>query len=1031
MTRHSLTLITACVVGAWLPDVVGAATVIPASRAIAAPVIDGQLTDDCWKAAKLVTGFKQYNSKVTARFQSTGYIAYDDTSLFIGVRCEEPEPGNIKTKVRPHDASVFSDDVVEIMLDPGASKTNYFQFAINASGSTFDCSRTASGASEDDEWDSDMKAAAFIGSDYWSVELAIPYYSLGITSKVGSTWGINLCREKPNPSELSTIADDSVFNNARTFARLTGLNVDFRDYSVLIGATRVNAEYAKGGLTTEVAVPVRNDTGKHRQLRIEEHMADASGNLTEETVSLSLTNDAQKLLPLKPLSLKPLISDNTDAYAILSLPRTKRLVISDAATGKILKTCNLQYPKRVRALEVKVLQPAPGERLTALVPAGKIGIELTAGFTDSTLEQGALSFEILGEGGVRIMDSSRIRFLGAHEVIAFAPEKLPSGRLTVHYMFHGPDDALVAETRRSFVNLPGATDTVRPLNNLVSELLNVSPQSAGSTFDFVNHRDGWVFFSSTAADPKGGGTMQVNLIRGTSREAVIEYQAGAAQTQEAMRWLPAGHYMLNVEGADRPSLANIIVRAIPELIYCKFPSNPQVTGHGLFDWSFLQKHLLPNINCIVGTGAPEHRPFVEQWKKEGKKWIVECPLPGLATDTITADEAYKAWSENPGYADPSLDGVIVDEFGGGDILKYEAWTEGLRRLIANEKFRDKSFYPYCGALYGSEASRTFAEIVIGANFRFAWEQYLKEQPNEKAAKQFLDYGLKQGMIGWRNGLPGSENNAIVCFGYLCAPPESCNTDASVDYKVWMDMQYNMLANDPAFRGLYGVMEYTSPYADEEALRWQGRLYRHYFIEGKKTMLSKELGFRYQLTHVKNPDFNDGTKGWTVAPAEEGSIGTNHLDGFGWLEGRYPRTSEGDDFLLMKRSASKPNTVSQEIKNLKPGRLYSLKMFTADYGDLTAGNSVRQKHAVSINIENAEMVPTNCFQEVMAHCYAHDLGPFNVNNRAWFNYHWKVFRAKGKTARLVISDWISNIESGGPIGQELMMNFVEVQPYLED
>jgi len=46
-----------------------------------------------------------------------------------------------------------------------------------------------------------------------------------------------------------------------------------------------------------------------------------------------------------------------------------------------------------------------------------------------------------------------------------------------------------------------------------------------------------------------------------------------------------------------------------------------------------------------------------------------------------------------------------------------------------------------------------------------------------------------------------------------------------------------------------------------------------------------------------------------------------------------------------------------------------------------------------------------------------------------NYHWRVFRAKGKTARLRVSDWQSDTAPGGRVGQELIYNFIEVQPYL--
>jgi hypothetical protein len=35
-----------------------------------------------------------------------------------------------------------------------------------------------------------------------------------------------------------------------------------------------------------------------------------------------------------------------------------------------------------------------------------------------------------------------------------------------------------------------------------------------------------------------------------------------------------------------------------------------------------------------------------------------------------------------------------------------------------------------------------------------------------------------------------------------------------------------------------------------------------------------------------------------------------------------------------------------------------------------------------------------------------------------------------TARLTISDWADERNPGGPIGQEMVYNFVEVQPYFE-
>jgi hypothetical protein len=46
------------------------------------------------------------------------------------------------------------------------------------------------------------------------------------------------------------------------------------------------------------------------------------------------------------------------------------------------------------------------------------------------------------------------------------------------------------------------------------------------------------------------------------------------------------------------------------------------------------------------------------------------------------------------------------------------------------------------------------------------------------------------------------------------------------------------------------------------------------------------------------------------------------------------------------------------------------------------------------------------------------------------YHYQQFRATGPTAELTLSDWRSPDDPGGPIGQETIFSFVEVQPVFE-
>ena len=568
---------------------------------------------------------------------------------------------------------------------------------------------------------------------------------------------------------------------------------------------------------------------------------------------------------------------------------------------------------------------------------------------------------------------------------------------------------------------PGGGKKLRPLNNLVTELLSVRPGAAERAYEFTNPREGWVFVSSTA-EVAGADAVQVALDLPAGPEVLTAHRAGNAPTQEAMRRLPAGEHRLLIQSQGGARLRRLTARAVPELVYARFGAHPHVGEFGPYDWAFLARYVLPNLNTMVGDGGEQQRPFAEQWKRQGKRWIVECSVPGLAEgSSVTPDEAEAFWTANPGLKDPLLDGIIADEFWAGDRPQYRAWTEAVRRIAANPALRGKTFYPYCGPMCGADLSHAFMKAVLDAGYRFALERYLPEQRTEEAARAFLDSSLRQQALEWREALPGSQKQMIVCFGYFSAPPESLDVDPAVNHKVYLDMQFNLVANDPAFAGVGGLMTYLSSYADEETVRWAGKLFRHYAIEGRADRLTSDP---YLLPHLRNPDFEEGLDGWTVSPAGDGSVAVKSMSGYSWLEGRYPKTSQGDTLLWMKRSADRPNRVTQRIRALEPGRLYSLRAYTSDAQDL----SVRQQLAVSIQVNGAEVLPERCFQHVFANCYSPHLGPFDAEHKAWMNYHWQVFRATGPDAELVISDWADGNAPGGPAGQELRANFVQVQPY---
>ena len=68
-------------------------------------------------------------------------------------------------------------------------------------------------------------------------------------------------------------------------------------------------------------------------------------------------------------------------------------------------------------------------------------------------------------------------------------------------------------------------------------------------------------------------------------------------------------------------------------------------------------------------------------------------------------------------------------------------------------------------------------------------------------------------------------------------------------------------------------------------------------------------------------------------AEKETILLQTMEGYSWLQGLYPRTNIGDQFIRLKRSAKQPNMLSQTVKELEPGRLYSLKIVAIDKNNM--------------------------------------------------------------------------------------------------
>ena len=286
-------------------------------------------------------------------------------------------------------------------------------------------------------------------------------------------------------------------------------------------------------------------------------------------------------------------------------------------------------------------------------------------------------------------------------------------------------------------------------------------------------------------------------------------------------------------------------------------------------------------------------------------------------------------------------------------------------------------------------------------------------------------------------VPGSTELTIIMPSYL----HRAIWNPGVDFKVHLEMQFEHFATRPEFFALGGVRPYSSyGCSNEEYVRWVSKLCRHYALEGNTERLGTTP---YQAVQISNPDFIDGTKNWTLKPAEKDSMAVKSHKGYGVLQERLPyRSWTETPFLWTKRSAQKPNVFSQEIRNLEAGQLYFVRVWIGDYTELLAGASKNEDRAASISVDGGRVwddwYRTEAFTNKggeKSNAYTFELHwqylpPFGPENRYYFQVQQLIFRAEGPTATLVISDWESNAKPGGPIGQELMFNKITVHPYFE-
>lgn len=155
-------------------------------------IVDGRVDTQEWSDAAVVSGFNTGEARNMVTVQTLAYAKRTDKSLLLGIVMLEPKMDKLFVGGVGRDGKLWWNDSIEIFLDPGRSKKDYFHFIIGADGTLYDA------RVKDKGWDAQFESAVHHGKDRWSVELEIPFELMEAHGAPGQIWGVNYCRTRRN-----------------------------------------------------------------------------------------------------------------------------------------------------------------------------------------------------------------------------------------------------------------------------------------------------------------------------------------------------------------------------------------------------------------------------------------------------------------------------------------------------------------------------------------------------------------------------------------------------------------------------------------------------------------------------------------------------------------------------------------------------------------------------------------------------------------------------------------------------------------
>ena len=197
--------------------------------------IDGRLDEPAWRAAHVITAFRQFQPTegAPATLPTEVRILYDDQALYVGARMSDPlGRRGVRAPLARRDQLLdangnngsfnsLTTDKLVVILDPYHNHIDEALFEVNPAGVRGDQ------FNGDDSWDPVWEVATRVDSAGWTAEMRIPYSQLRFGRAPVQTWGLQILRyvDRLNERDMWAFWRRNEAGGPAFFGHLTDLHI--------------------------------------------------------------------------------------------------------------------------------------------------------------------------------------------------------------------------------------------------------------------------------------------------------------------------------------------------------------------------------------------------------------------------------------------------------------------------------------------------------------------------------------------------------------------------------------------------------------------------------------------------------------------------------------------------------------------------------------------------------------------------------------------------------------------------------------